>query len=437
MRTMIMLVCACLCLAHGRAAAADKGPDAAPRTGQYTATFTEYSPLSKPRDVYDRLGREPEKRTRGRDYKIKDRSFKVYVPDDYEPWKSYGLIVWTSSSDSGAPMKGYLKSLDKHHFIWVGADGAGFSHDNVLWASLALDGFHNVTERYRIDPERVYCGGTAGGGNLSSMLAISYADVFQGGLHLDGGASWEEFQPPNRKGPMNPHFSPRRKYLSLAKRKGRYVFATGKGAFGYARQKGVFPIYKEHFGERARLIEKPGIKNEFELFHDMELFEQLLVWLDKPLAEGADKFTRAGSRHEQRGDYPKAFEQYFLGMTHGDDAAAKKLEQLQADLDNGLAAAQKLIAQQEYYEGYVKLRTLRAYGKQLAPEVFDAIAEVEADKAAMAEIQATRRLRQAWGYYKQKKFATAKKYLRQIVEKYPDTAAAEKARNALQKAEQE
>ena len=436
MRTMIMLVCACLCLAHGRAAAADKGPDAAPRTGQYTATFTEYSPLSKPRDVYDRLGREPEKRTRGRDYKIKDRSFKVYVPDDYEPWKSYGLIVWTGSSDSGAPMKGYLKSLDKHHFIWVGADGAGLSRDNVLWASLALDGFHNVTERYRIDPERVYCGGTAGGGNLSSMLAISYADIFQGGAHIGGCYSWEDYEIPG-KGPREPRFDPPRKSLSMAKKEGRYVIATGKEVPNYADDKGIFLVYKRHFADRAHLIEMPNMKHAIDLFRDGEIFERSLALLDKPLAEGADKFTRAGSRHEQRGDYPKAFEQYFLGMTHGDDAAAKKLEQLQADLDNGLAAAQKLIAQQEYYEGYVKLRTLRAYGKQLAPEVFDAIAEVEADKAAMAEIQATRRLRQAWGYYKQKKFATAKKYLRQIVEKYPDTAAAEKARNALQKAEQE
>ena len=83
------------------------------KTGTYTATFTQRSPLSNPRELAIRLGQkklEP-------DYDLTKTEFIVHVPPNYDPAKPIGLIVllnYKQVGDAPTPV------LPVHRFLRSG-----------------------------------------------------------------------------------------------------------------------------------------------------------------------------------------------------------------------------------------------------------------------------------------------------------------------------
>lgn len=51
---------------------------------------------------------------------------------------------------------------------------------------LALLAAHDLMQRYRVNPQRVYVGGFSGGSRVALRLALAYPDVFHGALRMAG-----------------------------------------------------------------------------------------------------------------------------------------------------------------------------------------------------------------------------------------------------------
>src|SRR6202008_275793 len=45
---------------------------------------------------------------------------------------------------------------------------------------LALLAAHNIMQRFRVDPERIYIGGVSGGSRVALRIALGFPDVFRG-----------------------------------------------------------------------------------------------------------------------------------------------------------------------------------------------------------------------------------------------------------------
>lgn len=295
-RPSTTMLCALLLIAVVSANAQDDpaalslDTDPTPRTGRYTVTFDERSPLSTVAATTTRF--RAEIKNPPEDYALADESFEVYVPADYDGAERYGLIVWVSPGPSGAPPEDYLPVLGRHKLIWIGANHSG--NPSGFWrrAGLSLDALHNLTQRYRIDPMRTYVSGLSGGGRCSARIGLTYADLFAGAFPIIGVDFFKRLPHPDSTAhklvfwasAFNP---PSPKILRKAKRDGRYVLLTGENDGNRAQ---ILVTYQYGF-KRARFayatyLEVPGMGHTLP---PPDWFEKGIVALDAPLDEVRDR----------------------------------------------------------------------------------------------------------------------------------------------------
>ncbi len=288
-----------------------------PRVGRYSTTFTERSPLSTVGAVTERfrvqLGNPPD------DYNLTDESFWVYVPKNYDGSEPYGLIVWINAGETGEPPEHYQPVLDQHKLIWIGADNSGNPRSFWHRAGLALDGLHNITQQYDIDPMRIYVSGISGGGRCASRIGPTYADLFAGAFPIIGVDFFKRLPHPDARqnalqttlkfwgAAFNP---PSPRIMRRAKRDGRYVLLTGETDGNRAQ---TIATYKYGY-QRAKFanityLEVPGMGHTLP---PAEWFEKGVVALDAPLAE-----VRERRESESERDYRKAMDTLRRSPKHG------------------------------------------------------------------------------------------------------------------------
>lgn len=198
----------------------------APRTGAYKTPFDQTTPLAGGTEVFKRLLHPMALADKLAEYNPPtgspidpaQESWQVYVPEDYDGSKPYGVLVWVDPWDASAFPNGWQGMLKDHHLIYVSAAKSGNDQSVPMRrVPLALTGLANIEARYKTDPERLYIGGFSGGGVTASVIAASYADVFTGGIFVatsDG------------LGTDNVPVPPLDRY-HLMQTRGRYVFLVG------------------------------------------------------------------------------------------------------------------------------------------------------------------------------------------------------------------
>lgn len=155
----------------------------APRTGAFTTSFVQATPLAAPQQVAARLDMGDPGPVPG--ITPSAESWHVYVPEDYDGSKAFGVLVWISPEDSGELPGGWQHALKDHRLIYVAADKSGNAADIVTRrVPLALTGLAGIQAAYKVDPARIYVGGFSGGGVTASHVAAGYADIFTGGLFV-------------------------------------------------------------------------------------------------------------------------------------------------------------------------------------------------------------------------------------------------------------
>jgi predicted esterase len=227
----------------------------APRTGDFTIALT-------PEDL---LGEAAEKVASilAADELI---SWEVRVPENYSAESPPGIVVYVSPLRSGALPPEWTRVMDESNLIWISANKAGnrvIVSERTLKAVLALNA---IQQEYVLDDSRIYVAGLSGGGKMASMIAIHYADTFDGGLFICGVKSWTVDEPE--------HFE--------AIKSNRYVFLTGEHDQALATTKSVYHRYKDAGVPQIQLVVVKGMGHANP---EQREFRQAIEFLDNGSSE--------------------------------------------------------------------------------------------------------------------------------------------------------
>jgi hypothetical protein len=154
--------------------------------------FSDYSSLSRSAELQHRLlsplnADQVSKRLAHSAVALRDQPidlaqerFTVYAPS-HSPARGFGLLVFVPPWENAMLPRGWAEILDRHGMIFVSAANSG-NAANVLdrREPLALLAAHNIMQRFRVDPERIYIGGFSGGSRIALRLALGFPDVFRG-----------------------------------------------------------------------------------------------------------------------------------------------------------------------------------------------------------------------------------------------------------------
>lgn len=170
--------------------------------------------------------------------------WKIYVPKTYTPTKPAGVIVYVTFSNSwGGSRRAYNDVLDDSNLIWAGVVGAGDKKpmNTRIMRVMLTPAF--LARDYKLDPERMFVGGTSGGAQVAAILATSKPQLFKGALFVGDALAWKDKLPAGIE-----HV-----------RKNRYVFVIGSNNTNLKNVQSAAATYREAGVEHTELIVMPNV----------------------------------------------------------------------------------------------------------------------------------------------------------------------------------
>lgn len=132
---------------------------------------------------------------------LNSQTYNVYLPSDYTPSGTYGLITYIDAGNAGTMPAVYQSVLDEHGLIFVAGTGIGNSVARSTRAGVAIMGSFRMCELHQIDRSRIYLMGNSGGGRLGMDVVYARPDWFGGFIGLSGasfGGYIPNWEPPGR-----------------------------------------------------------------------------------------------------------------------------------------------------------------------------------------------------------------------------------------------
>lgn len=157
-----------------------------------------------------------------------DITWKMYVPKTYDPSIPAGLMVYISPSEEGWIPRRWQSVFNDENLIWISANASGnevIVAKRMIYAVLAPQ---IAAASYKIAVDRVYLSGFSGGGKVSGMVAVDFANLFKGALYICGAE--------DRIDKSSDMFS--------QVKKNRYVFLTGSADFNREQTHKVYRRYE-------------------------------------------------------------------------------------------------------------------------------------------------------------------------------------------------
>lgn len=217
-------------------------------------------------------------RTENADRDLSQERFHVRLPTSYDPRRPAGLLVWSSPSPRGGIPNVFHAALDELYFVCVGIDNAGNDRDVPDKFQLIFDAVANARQRYHIDDERIYITGMSGGGKVSSILMMCFADIFHGSIPIVGFGTYSQLEDQWGKHHYAYFAKPKRILLELAKSR-PMALMSGPEDFNYdemvQRQKG---LEADGF-EQVRFFCYPDMAHQMPT---PQRFLEALRWVDEP-----------------------------------------------------------------------------------------------------------------------------------------------------------
>lgn len=359
--------------------------------GEFTLSFDQQSPLSPIEAQNKRHHIKVEEIQR---YKLAEESFEVYVPEDYDPDRPWGILVWVSAMETGRAHTPYVPLLSEHQLIWIGANNSGNERGVGVRFGLALDAVHNLKKLYNIDDSRIYVSGISGGGKVATMLAIIYPEIFTGSIPIVGTTYFRHIPLPNEKNKYWPGMfeKPPAAALDRAKRDGRFVLITGSKDFNRDPIKATYEegFVKDGFAH-VEYVEVEGMDHQMA---GADRFERAIEFLDAPLESAAKDLWVRAQQLEKDGHLGEAQKLYAQVAAHAPDDLVNKAEDKLANLlrsrDEQMIQAQRLAEEQKYVEAArVVSRLIEQFGATAPVEASELLEKLRADPAAAAQIAAS------------------------------------------------
>ena len=192
-------------------------------------------------------------------FDLTKEKFQIIVPATYRHSEKWGVLVWISPGETPAIPAEWEELLAARKLLFVGAFKAGNPRNVFDRMRLAVAANTGMRERFNVDAKRVYVSGFSGGGRVSSILGVAYADMFTGALPFMGVNFYEDVALADGK-TQGADFIPDPEVLAIAKKSSRYALVTGEKDFNRPGTKAVFEkgYQKEGFAN-VLYLEGPGI----------------------------------------------------------------------------------------------------------------------------------------------------------------------------------
>lgn len=189
------------------------------------------------------------------------RQYWLYVPDNYDPNVSHGLIVWFhpvgKAKDGEVMARTFREFCEDHHYIMMGPKAANPEGWLPSETEQIVTDVRKVLGQYTTDKSRVAAHGMGNGGQMAFYVAFNARDVFRGVFTL--GATLGTTPKDNvANQPLAFHLSVGDKDPALKD------VEAGKQALEERR----FPVI-------YRVMNESGKE-----YYDEKLFNEVLNWLD-------------------------------------------------------------------------------------------------------------------------------------------------------------
>lgn len=246
--------------------------------------FTDAQRKEQFRAQYDRIESDATMTTVVNDEN--GHSWVVHAPAAAAEGRPHGLFVFISPGDRGSVPEQWRETLEKNALIWVGPNGAG-NRTAPLWRrAVALESIDLATQRYEIDPDRVYVSGHSGGARVASSVAIIHPDRFMGGVYF-AGMNWYEPTPPRGGRFLPPSIGkPPASHLPLARDRSRHAIVQGTDDTVATYVPSLWDVIKNSGFRTFEYLSVEGLGHGLP---DAEWLDKGLAVLDKPLRDGTAK----------------------------------------------------------------------------------------------------------------------------------------------------
>ena len=191
--------------------------------------------------------------------------FVVMTPADYDPKKSYGLLVDISPSNDFIIPRSWGPVLAQKNMLLVAPLKVGNDQDPARRMGMAVLGAQAMKRDFNIDSQRVYVSGLSGGARTANVVAFYHPETFKGAIPICGASFYKSITAKNGTGGS--------KYARLirggstninAVKSGvKFALVTGSGDF---RQGDVQDIYQHGYERenfRARLFDVDGMGHQY------------------------------------------------------------------------------------------------------------------------------------------------------------------------------
>ena len=189
-------------------------------------------------------------------------TWKMYVPETYDPGKPAGLLVYISPTFKGWMPRNWQSVIDEKNLIWISANDSGNLTVVARRILFTVLGPKIAAMDYAIDTDRVYLSGFSGGGKVASMVAIDFANLFKGAIYICGVLHWKK--------------SPPALYDQV--KTNRYVFVTGKDDFNNELTRNIYRKYQSAGLRNIHLMDILGMAHKTPGTKD---FRKAISYLDQ------------------------------------------------------------------------------------------------------------------------------------------------------------
>ncbi len=193
----------------------------------------------------------------------------TYCPDDYDGTQPYGVYLHISPGGGAInPDDGYQKMMKKYRLIYASMNGTSNDDADMRRLAITLDALAQLRKDFNVDENRVYVGGTSGGGAEATMAAFLYPDDFCGSLN-----SVRNFFVRSEGGLP---FAKSSDITKSARKKIPFAFISGPGDPNYP----YMPETEKSFlGHRfcAKFFDIPGMNHETA---SAETFDRVMEWIE-------------------------------------------------------------------------------------------------------------------------------------------------------------
>ena len=192
-----------------------------------------------------------------------------YCPSDYTGDKKLGVYIHISPGNKAtSPNSGYQKMMDKYRLVYASPNGSSNAESDMRRCALALDTLAQLRKDFDIDENRIYIGGTSGGGAEATFASFLYPQDFR--------AAFNSVRSFSLTSSSCLPFADGSDIRKAGKNQQPFAFISGPGDSNYDYMPSTEESFRDHRFV-VRFFDIPGMKHQMA---SPETFEQVIKWVE-------------------------------------------------------------------------------------------------------------------------------------------------------------